>query len=127
MLNLFIAMSSLNITLQKFKVLEDISIAMSQCEFLVEQRMKQLTNMIDEMIAEFIDFCDKCDCKLEINEISTALAKLIQVVEKVFNFIKGPFPTIESKIFLRIKKLIFFKKYNFFFSPKNRRPIEFKK
>lgn len=83
---------------------EDILNALGQSEFFVGQRMKQLSNMIGEMISEFKSFCQKCESKLEINEVIVALVKLIKVLEKVFFFIEGPFSKIESKVFSPIKK-----------------------
>lgn len=79
---------------------EDIANAITKCECLVDGRKEQLVELNNELIEGFTCFLEKCQNKSKINEIISTLSWLMKATQKNFQFVKGPFPSIDSKILI---------------------------
>ncbi|XP_011493854.1 PREDICTED: uncharacterized protein LOC105359076 [Ceratosolen solmsi marchali] len=76
-------LDSLNITMGKLKVKEDIMNATKKCEYFVELKVKYLKELNDTTMNEVIDFIEKCQNKLSLNELIKTLNKLIQSLQNL--------------------------------------------
>lgn len=81
----------------KLKIQEDIIAVMTRVEYLFEVRLTKLMDMNNKMSEEITNFIEKCLKKARLSEVTRAVNNLIQIVQTVSYFIKGPFPECDSE------------------------------